>query len=77
MKRTVNSTLNECIDLFPEKARNHPKSSIKRELPLNNDKYFQQFLSDVQSLFMQYDWPGNIRELTIYRKMKNWVSDSV
>ncbi|WP_137297390.1 sigma-54 dependent transcriptional regulator [Psychromonas sp. SP041] len=28
-----------------------------------NDKEFVQFSSDVQSMFMQYDWPGNIREL--------------
>ncbi|MBA6350274.1 sigma-54 dependent transcriptional regulator [Colwellia sp. BRX8-9] len=28
-----------------------------------NDKGFQQFSSDVQTLFMKYDWPGNIREL--------------
>lgn len=28
-----------------------------------NNKDFQQFSSDVQSLFIKYDWPGNIREL--------------
>lgn len=28
-----------------------------------NKKDFKQFSSEAQSLFMQYDWPGNIREL--------------
>lgn len=38
-------------------------NAILMDKNVANDKYFQQFSSDVQSLFMKYDWPGNIREL--------------
>lgn len=38
-------------------------NAILEEKSKANDKSFQQFSSDVQSLFIKYDWPGNIREL--------------
>ncbi|MGB1261766.1 MAG: sigma-54-dependent transcriptional regulator [Cognaticolwellia sp.] len=38
-------------------------NSILSDKNKANDKSFEQFSLDVQTLFMQYDWPGNIREL--------------
>jgi len=38
-------------------------NSILSDKNKANDKSFEKFSSDVQTLFMQYDWPGNIREL--------------
>ena len=38
-------------------------NAILADKSSQNNKDFKQFSAEVQKLFLQYDWPGNIREL--------------